>query len=145
MTNDDMPWLLVLRKATMSEHFETSGLEASDEDHKNRVLHEFDAIQIIQRNGRDIGMIKLVKEDEIWTLVQIQILPNHQRQGFASQLISEIITEASNDSCVLKLSVLKANPARALYERLGFSVTSETEYSYNMQNKPQQANCDNAR
>ena len=65
VTKVDIPWLLVLRKATMSEHLEASGLEVSEEDHKNRILCEFDAIQIIQHNGRDIGMIKLVKEDEI--------------------------------------------------------------------------------
>ena len=36
----------------------------------------------------------------------------------------------------LSLSVLKVNPALALYKRLGFRVVGETGYSYEMQNGP---------
>ena len=44
----DVPWLIALRKATMSKHLDASGVKLSDEDHRDLVLRHFDAIKIIQ-------------------------------------------------------------------------------------------------
>ena len=117
----------------MADYLDAAGLVVSEIGHRDRVLQDFDAIRILQHEDRDIGMIKLVKEARVWNLIQIQILLAFQRQGFATQLISGLIADAEQSSVCLSLSVLKANPARVLYERLGFYVVGETDYSYKMQ------------
>jgi ribosomal protein S18 acetylase RimI-like enzyme len=47
--------------------------------------------------------------------------PSLHGQGFGTQLIQSVITEARHAGASLKLDVLKTNPARRLYERLGFT------------------------
>lgn len=118
----------------MADYLSAAGIEVSDEGHRDRVLQDFDAIQIVQHRDLDVGMVKLVKETHDWNLIQIQILPAFQRQGFATQLISNILRDARRSSARLRLSVLKINPARTLYERLGFHIVGETDHSYEMQN-----------
>ena len=66
---------------------------------------------------------------------RIQILPQFQGKGIASRLIDQLVSTAHESSIDVVLSVLKVNPARSLYERLGFIVVSEDAYSYEMQNK----------
>jgi ribosomal protein S18 acetylase RimI-like enzyme len=44
--------------------------------------------------------------------------------------LREVIEEAAKNGCDMKLSVLKANPAKSLYERLGFKVIGQDEYEY---------------
>jgi GNAT superfamily N-acetyltransferase len=61
-----------------------------------------------------------------WDLIQIQLTPSLQGQGFGAQLIQSIISQARQAGASLKLDVLKANPARRLYERLGFTTIAET-------------------
>ncbi|MEM9283758.1 MAG: GNAT family N-acetyltransferase, partial [Verrucomicrobiota bacterium] len=90
----------------MAEYVSAAGIEMSDAGHRNRMLEDFDAIQIVQHRDHDVGMVKLVKEANAWYLVQIQILPAFQRRGFATQLISSILNDAQRSSVCLRLSVL---------------------------------------
>lgn len=131
-SENDLAWLMSLRVATMAEYLEQGGLALSAADHRGRVLHDFESIRIIQLDQCDVGMVKLVRKAPVWNLIQIQILPAWQRRGIATQLISEIIVEAEEAIVSLKLSVLKVNPARSLYERLGFRVVEETDHSFRM-------------
>ena len=80
-------------------------------------------------------MIKVVRSKSIWELIQIQILPAYQGQGTATRAIKNLLADANQHSVRVKLSVLKTNPARALYERLGFCVTGESVHSFVMQTK----------
>lgn len=138
-SREDLPWLIELRLATMAEYLDAAGIDVSETGHKDRVLQDFDAIRMVQSKNRDIGMIKLVKESDAWNLIQIQILPEFQRNGFATEILSGLITDAEHSSGCVRLSVLKNNPARKLYERLGFNVIGETKHSYEMQNKSEMA------
>ena len=132
-SGEDLEWLIELRLATMAGYLDAVGIEVSADDHRDRVLQDFDAIKIVQYDQRDIGMIKLVKKTHVWNLIQIQILPTLQRQGIASQLISQIIADAKVSSNPVTLSVLKNNPARKLYERQGFCVVKENDHSFHME------------
>ena len=71
-----------------------------------------------------------------WHLVQIQLLPAEQNSGYGTQVLRSVIEKANAAGMLLKLSVLKVNPAKHLYERLGFTVQSESEHSYRMALQP---------
>ncbi|HKE26034.1 MAG TPA: GNAT family N-acetyltransferase [Bryobacteraceae bacterium] len=53
-------------------------------------------------------------------LIDIALLPDFRSRGLGGQWIERLIREASAAQLPLRLSVLNTNPARSLYERLGF-------------------------
>lgn len=71
-------------------------------------------------------MLKLDRDETPWHLMQIQLAPSLQGRGLETQLLDEIIREARSARASIRLGVLKVNPARRLYERLGFVVVRET-------------------
>ena len=62
----------------------------------------------------------------------IAVTPDLQGQGIGTSVIHQVLDEAKRSGKPVALQVLKVNPARRLYERLGFSVTGENETRYFM-------------
>ena len=60
------------------------------------------------------------------------MLPAYQGRGIGTALIMALVTEANQQRVPLTLQVLKVNPARRLYERLGFVVRDETAMHWPM-------------
>lgn len=130
--DSDLPFLLDLRLQTMDQHLIASGVHLSREEHMQRVLHSFDCAEIITVDGQARGLLKLDRNGTDWHLIQIQLVPELQRLGLGTQLMGRIISEARSAGASLRLGVLKINPARRLYERLGFLVVGETSDSVKM-------------
>ena len=55
----------------------------------------------------------------------IEILPEFQGKGLGSQIIRDILAEGRKAGLPVTLTVLSLNPARRLYERLGFKRVDE--------------------
>lgn len=128
----DIPFLLDLRLQTIHEHFVASGVNPSRDEHMQRVLYRFDCAQIIVVDGEGGGLLKLDRAETPWHLMQIQIARSLQRRGVGTQLLGEMIREARSEGVSIRLGVAKVNPARRLYERLGFVVVRETADSLKM-------------
>jgi ribosomal protein S18 acetylase RimI-like enzyme len=90
------------------------------------------ACQIIVLHGQDIGVISVVRQVTDIFLSNIELLPTYQGQGIGTQLIKALVDEAHRKRVPMTLQVLKVNPARRLYERLGFSISGETATHYQM-------------
>ena len=88
--------------------------------------------KIIVWQGVDIGVIAVSRRTTEIFLNNIQLLPAYQNQGIGRQLIELLIGEAAWKDIPVTLQVLKVNPARKLYERLGFLVIGETPTHYQM-------------
>ncbi|RYD78347.1 MAG: GNAT family N-acetyltransferase [Verrucomicrobiaceae bacterium] len=73
-----------------------------------------------------------MSEGQAWELVQIQLKPSDQGKGLGTTILRLLISEAREANASLRLSVLRASPARHLYERLGFVVVAEKLRSYEM-------------
>ncbi|MGN6530105.1 MAG: GNAT family N-acetyltransferase [Burkholderiaceae bacterium] len=135
-TEGDRPFLLALRLATMAPHFERQGCPIDLDEHRRRADHRFDVARIVVREGRAIGLLKLVREGDPWQVEQIQLAPAAQGQGLGAAILHAVVDQARAAGVGLELSVLKANPARRLYERLGFVVCDEDDHSYTMRRAP---------
>lgn len=133
----DVPALLALRHRTMDPHFQSTGLAYSEQDHLARIQLRLDCAQLICRGEQLIGLLKLVKEGDVWDLIQLQLAPEVQGRGFGTQLLQGILHEARLAGVAVQLSVFKSNPALQLYQRLGFIIHSATEHSYEMLWKPE--------
>ncbi len=89
--------------------------------------------EIIVHDGEDIGYICVQERDDEIFLDNVAILPSHQRKGLGTQLMKELMKKAADSERPLRLNVLRVNPARSLYERLGFHVTGSDDYRYHME------------
>jgi ribosomal protein S18 acetylase RimI-like enzyme len=128
----DVPFLLDLREQTMVQHQRASGVEPSDNERVQRVMAHFEWAQIIMLSARPVGLLKVVREGSEWELVQIQLIPELQGAGLGKRLVEGVIADARKSAASLRLSVLRENPARRLYDRLGFVVFSEGPHSFEM-------------
>jgi len=88
--------------------------------------------QIITVAGADAGFITVLDHADDRFLAGIYLARGFRRNGLGSAIITDLIERAAARHRGLTLRVLKANPARRLYERLGFEVTGETDTHYMM-------------
>ncbi|MBW4469714.1 MAG: GNAT family N-acetyltransferase [Stenomitos rutilans HA7619-LM2] len=129
----DFNFLVDLHRQTFRSYVEQNW--SWDEVRQRQELHEdFHAFpyDVVCDGGVAIGVISVVDEGEALLLQYIAILPTHQRQGLGTQLVRQLQAQAFEKGVPVTLHVLKINPAKALYERLGFVVTGEDEYRYFM-------------
>lgn len=132
----DIPFLLRLRDVTMTQHFLASGESVTPEAHRERVLYRYECAQIIEHRGSPAGVFKVTRDGGEWQLVQIQLAPELQGRGIGRALIGELTAEAQAAGASLTLRVLRANPARRLYERLGFRVIEVGDHHFGMRLEP---------
>lgn len=131
-TESDVPFLLELRRATMAEHMRRVGVAFVDEEQLQRVRVHFEHAEIVLCEGRPVGLFKAVREGLEWHLVQIQLSPELQGRGVGERLLRELLEQADRAGASVLLSVFHGNPARRLYERLGFEPLQEGELEAEM-------------
>ncbi|PFH19355.1 MULTISPECIES: GNAT family N-acetyltransferase [Burkholderia] len=125
----DLPFLLRLRRLTMTPHLQRAGVPTDDHTHDQRIRAHFEDASIICEgaDATEIGLLKVTRAAHEWHVHQIQLLPDRQGQGIGQAVLSELLAEATRANMAVSLGVLHGNPARRLYERLGFRFVSETE------------------
>ena len=94
---------------------------------------------MVMMNGQVIGWLQTAPTDDALFLAQLFIDTSFQRRGIGSRLMRILIEEAARENKAVTLGVVKTNPARRLYERLGFSVTHEDQYKFYMRRQLDQA------
>jgi ribosomal protein S18 acetylase RimI-like enzyme len=88
--------------------------------------------QIVQVEGRDIGYLKVADHEDGVLLDMVLIDPSYQGRGLGTALIAPIVADAHAQGQAVVLQVLKVNPSKRLYERVGFVVTDELPHHYLM-------------
>jgi ribosomal protein S18 acetylase RimI-like enzyme len=132
-TLDDLEWLYALHRAAMKSYVEqTWGWEEQWQVQYFRQHFDASTRQVIQHNGQDIGFIDVEERENHMLLANIEILPSYQRRGIGTFLIQDLLGKAAIRGLYVSLQVLKVSPAKALYERLGFELTGETDTHYLM-------------
>jgi len=91
---------------------------------------------IIQADGVDVGWLQTVVSKSEHMLGQIFVQAPFQKKGIGTEVLRRIIEEASRLELPIRLAVVKFNPSRRLYERLGFRVTHEDERKVYMTREP---------
>lgn len=129
---NDFDWLYDLRSQTMKKYINDSGDQFILDTQSNRIMKEYESTKIIRSDNKDIGMFKVKRNSDNWEIIQIQLLPDYQHMGIGTKIIKKLQMEALQQGVAIFLSVLKVNPAKQLYERLGFEIVQEKEKSYLM-------------
>ena len=130
-TELDKEYLLKLRKKTMTEHLENTGQFLSEEEHIDRLNHQYKHSYLVFFAHAKIGMVKYHSNAKELELVQVQIDTQYQAKGYGTAVIKQVMNSAKDKT--INLTVLKSNPAVGLYKKLGFSTVGEDNYEYHMQ------------
>ncbi|HEX8734490.1 MAG TPA: GNAT family N-acetyltransferase [Pyrinomonadaceae bacterium] len=129
----DFEFLWQLHNAALKKYItETWGW---DEDWQRRNFRENfnpNAGEIICADGKDAGFLWISEKESEIALVSIRLLPEFQNRGIGTKLIKRLLDKARAANKPVRLQVLKANPAKNLYEKLGFRVADETETHFLM-------------
>jgi predicted N-acetyltransferase YhbS len=134
----DYDFLWWLHGATMRTYVDAIwGWDESLQRHYFQEHFDPACTEVIEREGEAVGCISVERREECLCLGLIEIAPDFQGQGMGTDLIRDLQDEARGRGVPLKLRVLQGNPARRLYERLGFVAAGETETHITMSWQPQ--------
>jgi GNAT superfamily N-acetyltransferase len=109
---------------------------SDDETERANFADSYDAAntQIITVDNEDAGWLTVQRGRDL-NLDSIYLAPQQQRRGVGTILIQRLIDEADRSGMLVRLSTAKINPARQLYERLGFVVVGEGPYKVHMERR----------
>ena len=92
--------------------------------------------QIILYENKPIGTIYVKEVDEHTEIAQFILLSEFQNQGIGTYILEGILDSSDKTGSIVKLEILKENPAISLYRRYGFKNTGSNEFLYQMERKP---------
>jgi ribosomal protein S18 acetylase RimI-like enzyme len=139
-TEADYAFLFHLHQASMKDYVtQTWGWDEVVQQTLFRERFEPAHVQIVVVDGHDVGALAVKQEPNTLVLANLQLLPDAQKQGLGTAIIRTLLWQARQLGVSVSLQVLKVNPARKLYERLGFTVIGETATHYLMRTAPQAA------
>lgn len=130
-TDEDIPFLMRLYASTRSE--EMKMVPWSDEAKGQFLAMQFQAqrdhyrryfvtgeYQVIEQHGVPIGRLYVDRTPTDIHIIDIALLPEHRGRGLGRILLQEILDEAAASGRTVTIFVEQFNPARHLYDRLGF-------------------------
>jgi ribosomal protein S18 acetylase RimI-like enzyme len=131
---DDMPFLSALYATTRADELAMTGWPEVTKSlfvvqqfaaQNASYLNEFAGADrlIVERDGVPIGRMYVDCSGAACHLIDISLLPDRCGQGLGAALIGDLLAHATALGKPVTLSVIGTNPARRLYERLGFRRT----------------------
>lgn len=133
----DEPFLYTCYKRTMHEYIEQTWGWNEEFQRTSFIEHlPWHRFQIITVGSISVGAACLVESTSAIDLEMIFIDPQFQRKGIGTDFVVKLLLRARNSRRYVRLRVLKVNPARALYERLGFVAVGQDSATVEMQAEP---------
>jgi ribosomal protein S18 acetylase RimI-like enzyme len=137
LAEEDYDLLYDIHRAAMRAYVEATW--GWDEDAQERRFRDgFDParVRVIRWREEDVGFVDVKEGPDVISLLRIEIAPAFQGNGIGTLLIGDILRAAAARNARVELRVMRVNPAKNLYERLGFVVTDESETHYMMRADP---------
>jgi RimJ/RimL family protein N-acetyltransferase len=133
---EDEPFLLALYGSVRAP--ELAQLAWTDEQKALFVRHQFDAqsahwrenyhdtsFDVIERDGVPVGRLYVARWRDQIRVVDIALMPDQRGAGLGTRLFRELFDEGDRTARPVTIHVEIYNPARRLYERLGFVLKEE--------------------
>ena len=135
-TSADEPFLLSLFASTRAEELALINLDEAQK--KALIAMQFNAQSqqysmsyphaehsIILWHEAPVGRLLIDRGEREFTLVDIALLPASRGAGIGSHVLGDLLLAASVAGKPVKLNVWHSNPAKRLYERMGFSPAND--------------------
>jgi GNAT superfamily N-acetyltransferase len=135
---DDLEFLFHVLKTSLGPYIEQTHGPWQDEEQRARFFEitKPETHQVIERAGEPIGCLDVAWLPGEVKLNRVFLLPPFQNRGIGSRLVRQVLADARSTGLPVRLRVLRVNPARRLYERLGFVVTGQTDTHFLMEHAP---------
>lgn len=130
---EEMEWAYQLFKSGLQQYIsETWGWNELFQRHSFQVNLPASSFIIVSAHNQDIGGYCLKNKSNHLYLEMLLLLPEKQRIGLGTQIMTHVMQQAQQQGLPVQLSVLKNNPAHQFYRGLGFKVYAEDNYRYKM-------------
>lgn len=86
-----------------------------------------------------LGRLYVHRGAEAWVILDIALLPRYRGGGVGTHLMEQVIAEADRAGRPVQIHVERQNPARRLYERLGFRQLEDQGVYLLMEHPPPEA------
>lgn len=132
-TDEDQAFLRSLHHACYRPYVEEIwGWNEAEQDRRFAGSWSTADRSVVEMPGEPIGVLQVSRRPDHVFIADIEIHPDHQRRGIGARLLRKVLAEADAEGVPVRLRVLRNNPARRLYQRLGFAVENETKTHYLM-------------
>jgi ribosomal protein S18 acetylase RimI-like enzyme len=108
-----VPWDAATKEAFLRMQF-----AAQDTDYHAKFPNA--CYDLIVAGERVLGRMYLYRGKRVWELLDIALLPQYRSQGIGTRLLTDLLDEARAAAKPVRIYVERFNPARHLYDRLGF-------------------------
>jgi ribosomal protein S18 acetylase RimI-like enzyme len=108
-----VPWADDAKEVFLEQQF-------SAQDHHYRTHYPGAALDVIEVDGEPAGRLYVFRGADEIRIMDIALAPEFRGRGIGTELLRELMAEASASGRSLSIHVEITNPARSLYERLGF-------------------------
>lgn len=132
---DDVEFAFQVLKETMSGYAIATWGTWWEEESRRQTIEQVSAgrTEVVELDGVPVGIELVERAKTHIQLVQLYITKEFQRRGLGTQLVKRLLREANDSKLPVRLRVLAVNPAKRLYERLGFIVVERTPERYFME------------
>lgn len=117
--------------------FVSMQFEAQDRSYRAQFPHA--SQQLIECNGRPVGRLWVACNATHIRILDIALLPSHRARGVGGRCLLGLLAKAQAAGLPVRLHVEQSNPARRLYERLGFMPTADHGLHCGMEWVPEMA------
>lgn len=101
-----------------------------------RIQHPGATTEKICADGAAVGRLDTAQEGGRLHIIDVAVAPGVQGRGIGSSVLQQLLEEADASNLVADLHVETTNPARRLYERLGFVERSGDGINLFMERQP---------
>lgn len=134
--DSDRPFLLALFGESRSAEIAHAGWDeatsaafvehqfAAQDDHYRR-NYPGATLDVVELDGEPAGRLYVHRGPRDIRIMDILLAPGFRGRGVGAALLRGLIAEATASGRVLSIHVERDNPARRLYERLGFTAVGE--------------------
>jgi ribosomal protein S18 acetylase RimI-like enzyme len=127
-----LPWEEATKRGFVEQQF-----RAREADYRAHHPHASD--DVIEVDGEPAGRLFVDRRDDEIQVVDIALLPAFRGRGVGTMLLDELIAEADAGGRAVTLHVEASNPARSLYDRLGFGPVADGGVYLSMARPPRRA------
>ena len=95
------------------------------QDHHYRTYYHSTTFDVVWLDEQPVGRLYVARWDREIRIVDIALLPSVRGRGLGTALLRRLFAEADAAGATVTIHVERENPARRLYERLGFRLAED--------------------
>lgn len=127
---NDISFILELKELGMKWYIEKIygwNIEIQKEKTKREIEKFKDTMKIIVVDNQDIGVTNFFEDEGKYHVGLIIVHPDYQGKGIATKIIKDYIYITREEKKEILIKTYKYNPAKKLYEKLGFKQYDEDD------------------